>query len=384
MDRISNLPDDIIHHIGSFLSAKEASFATLLSKRWRNLFTIIPKLRFNGRSLVGFKDFVDLPVSSRVRKFSLKCEHEAQYEDLSNRCLRHVTVSTMKLGSGLLLIEALPAGVFLPALKSLFLDSVRFFGVDDGRCTFKTLLSVSPVLQELVMNDDPRGLAYEFDSISFDTPALTYLDYSDYVPKEYPTVNLDSLVEANLNLCADEEAVWQEEHANTFNPINLIIGFKNVEILNLTFEAVEMFGVFNETAPMFEKVSQLSLALSNVWLYSVPNLMMKFPNLKTLIIEDSLHYEYFRTDEVVCECVSRYSFLLSCPVEVLKINCYDGSVNVLEQMEHFLGKLSCLELVEVRAKAASSDAKLKIMADLLMIPRASTKCKVKVNFFRKS
>lgn len=88
--------------------------------------------------------------------------------------------------------------------------------------------------------DDPRGLAYEFDSISFDTPALTYLDYSDYVPKEYPTVNLDSLVEANLNLCADEEAVWQEEHANTFNPINLIIGFKNVEILNLTFEAVEV------------------------------------------------------------------------------------------------------------------------------------------------
>ncbi|KAL0662463.1 hypothetical protein Bca4012_099300 [Brassica carinata] len=270
----------------------------------------------------------------------------------------------MRLGSGLLLIEALPAGVFLPALKSLFLDSVRFFGVDDGRCTFKTLLSVSPVLQELVMNGN------EWERWK-------------WCCTDYPTVNLDSLVEANLNLCADEEAVWQEEHANTFNPINLIIGFKNVEILNLTFEAVEMFGVFNETAPMFEKVSQFSLALSNVCWYSVPNLMMKFPNLKTLIIEDSLHYEYFRTDEVVCECVSGYSFLLSCPVEVLKINCYDGSVNMLEQMEHFLGKLSCLDLVEVRAKAASSDAKLKIMADLLMIPRASTKGKVKVNFSRK-
>ncbi|KAH0873591.1 hypothetical protein HID58_070953 [Brassica napus] len=123
MDRISNLPDDIIHHIGSFLSAKECCF------RYSSLKTL----------------------ASRVRKFSLKCKHEAQYEDLINRCLRHVTVSTMKLGSDLL-IEALPAGVFLPALKSLLLDSVRFFGVDDGRCTFKTLLSVSPVLQELVMN----------------------------------------------------------------------------------------------------------------------------------------------------------------------------------------------------------------------------------------
>lgn len=86
---------------------------------------------------------------------------------------------------------------------------------------------------------------------------------------------------------------------------------------------------------------------------------------------------------MVYECVSGYSFLLSCPVEVLKINCYDGSVNVLEQMEHFLGKLSCLELVEVRAKAASSDAKLKIMADLLMIPRASTSAKSKSSFLER-
>ncbi|KAJ0255144.1 F-box domain-containing protein [Hirschfeldia incana] len=452
MDRISNLPDEIIHHIGSFLSAKEAAFATLLSKRWRNLFTIVPKLRFNGGSLKHFEDFVDvvlsLPLTSRVRTFSLKCKHEAQYEDLINRCLLHVvnrgllvlklhikvgrqehyyslpphvftckTVSTMKLGSGLL-IQSLPDDVSLPALKSLFLDSVRFF--DDGRpCAFKTLLSASPVLQELVMNGnkwerwkwcgvvssttlqrltirrgdfttyeegvidgDPRGLAHEFDYVSFDTPALTYLEYSDYVPKEYPSVNLHSLVEANLNLCAAEEGVWEDEHADSFNPMNLIVGFKNVEVLNLTIETVEMFNVFNETIPMLEKVSQLSLALSNFHWFSVPNLMMKFPNLKTLIIEDSLHYGYHRDEEVVCECVSGYSFLLSCPVEVLKINDYDGSDEELEQMKHFLGKLSCLELVEVRAKAASSDVKLKITVDLLMLPRASTKCKVKVKFSR--
>ncbi|XP_010512633.1 PREDICTED: putative F-box/LRR-repeat protein At5g15620 [Camelina sativa] len=38
IDRTSNLPDEIICHIGSFLSAKEAAFTALLSKRWRNLF----------------------------------------------------------------------------------------------------------------------------------------------------------------------------------------------------------------------------------------------------------------------------------------------------------------------------------------------------------
>ncbi|KAL0741730.1 hypothetical protein Bca4012_083243 [Brassica carinata] len=461
MDRISNLPDEIIHHIGSFLSAKEAAFATVLSKRWRTLFNIIPKLDFNGSLKRGFKDFVDgvlaLPVSSRVRTFSLKCIHAPQDEDLINRCLRHVvnrgvlvlelhirvarkghsyllpcdvftckTVSTMKLGSGFVIDHLLlPADVSLPSLKSLFLDSVRFFGSDDGRCcSFNTLLSQSPLLEELVMEDmewerwkwcstvssttlqrltiqrrewesfdeaddeenirlDSRCLTHDFDYISFDTPALTYLEYSDYVPKEYLIVNLGSLVEANLNLCVDEHGVWQNQHANTFNPMTLINGLKNVEILNLTIEAVEMFYVFNESTPMFEKVSQITIDLSNSCWFSLPTVIKKFPNLKTLIIEGSLHYR-FGEGVLVCECVSEYSFLLSCPVEVLKINKYNGYVNELEQMKHFLGKLSCLELVEVRAQATSSEEKLQIMADLLMLPRASSKCKIQVKFFQNS
>jgi len=78
MDRISNLPDEIICHIGSFLSARESAFTTVLSKRWHNLFTIVPDLHFDssvkdGESLTDFVDRVmALPASSRVNKFSLK------------------------------------------------------------------------------------------------------------------------------------------------------------------------------------------------------------------------------------------------------------------------------------------------------------------------
>ncbi|VVB06398.1 unnamed protein product [Arabis nemorensis] len=231
MDRISNLPDEILCHIGSFLSAKEAAFT---------------------------KDFVDgvlaLPASSRIRNFSIKWQyvHSGQYVHV-NRCLcdvlkrgvlvlelkAHVkrgyslplevftckTVEKLTLGSDFA-IDILPNDALLPALKSLFLDSIRFY--DFG--AFTTLLSASPLLEELVMDgieferwkwswtvssptlrrltirrqvwegyaDEPqeeiirldgRGLAYDFDSISFDLPGLTYLDYSDYVPKEYLIVN---------------------------------------------------------------------------------------------------------------------------------------------------------------------------------------------------
>lgn len=87
-----------------------------------------------------------------------------------------------------------------------------------------------------------------------------------------------------------------------------------------------------------------------------------------------------REVELVCQCASDYSFLLSCPLEVLKITEYDGTIVELEQMKHFLETLSCLELVVVHAQASNSDKKLQVMADLLMIPRASSKCKIQVEF----
>lgn len=96
------------------------------------------------------------------------------------------------------------------------------------------------------------------------------------------------------------------------------------------------------------------------------------------LFQDSLHYVQ-RENEWVCECVSEYSFLLSCPVEVLKITHYYGSIGELEQMKHFLGKLSCLKLVRVRAHVSGNKEK-RVMADLLKLPKASSKCKIKVKF----
>lgn len=66
-------------------------------------------------------------------------------------------------------------------------------------------------------------------------------------------------------------------------------------------------------------------------------------------------------------------------MEVLKINEYRGTIGELEQMKHFLEKLSCLELVKIRAQV-TVDKKMQVMEDLLMLPKASSKCKIQVKF----
>lgn len=47
-DRISDLPDDIIYYIFSFLDMKDVIQTTILSRKWKNTWTRVPHLNFDG------------------------------------------------------------------------------------------------------------------------------------------------------------------------------------------------------------------------------------------------------------------------------------------------------------------------------------------------
>ncbi|CAL9245841.1 unnamed protein product [Arabidopsis halleri] len=343
MDRISNLPNEIICHIVSFLSAKEAAFALVLSKRWQNLFTIVQKLEFddsieNQGSLMDFVDGVlALPITTRIRKFSLiynkrfvrlrKRTGLVIDPHLVNRFLCNVlkrgvldlkldiyveegyllpsevftcsTIVELKLNCntiveshtlGYLVIDVIPEGALLPGLESLYLKSLRFS--DLRGCAFQTLLSACPVLKTLTIDDvewehwkwsrtvssptlqrliiqrsEYDGFSgSDFKSITFDTPNLTYLEYDDFVPDEYPVVNFDSLVEAKLDLTMtvnhDRPASYlDEDDLITSNPTNLIKGLRNVEILHLSStETAQMLCFFREAIPEFINLHHLTIA----------------------------------------------------------------------------------------------------------------------------
>ncbi|XP_019101747.1 PREDICTED: F-box protein At3g62430-like [Camelina sativa] len=440
MDMISSLPDDlIVTHIVSFLSAKAAACLMCTSKKWANLLTVLRSAAYVGCYSFEprLKNFADELASARdaihrLRRFSLKLGSLdfAQYSTVSD-CLRDAfkcgvfdleldvnfegdfidyslpseiftckSVVKMKLGSGFV-IDIIPSNALLPALKTLLLDSVRFDGI--GGCAFTRLLSACPVLEELVIDgfncelwnwshtvssqilrrltirrayseDEDYHQEYEFERISFDTPSLAYLEYDDYIHEEFPVVNLDSLVEATLNfslMTASDET----------DPTNLFKGLENVQILRLdTVDTMQVFEAGIDTATVFENMSHLYMPTeADVCWDGLKVFVTKSPNLKTLTIE-ALHYTYDSDEKAVCECLEDYSFLLTCPVEILKITQFDGYVGEMVQVKHVLEKLQCLVLLEVHVQATSDEKKLQILDDLSMLPRVSSKCKVEVKF----
>ncbi|KAG7566513.1 FBD domain [Arabidopsis suecica] len=465
MDRISNLSNEIICHIVSFLSAKEATVASVLSKRWQNLYTIIPNLEFDNtlENQGSLKDFLNgllaLPASSRIKNVSIKRRgrvgpnrHADLNSFLCNVLKRGVlklkldiwvtldgvyslpveiftckTLVELELGS-ILQIDLVPENALLPALKTLIIDAVQFS--DQSGCAFQKLLSScpvlvelrllnvqwehwqwsrrvsSPTLEKLTMNHRYYfgNIYYDMEGITFDTPSLTTLKYYDLPPKSYPMVNLDSLVEATINLTLPLCHAWIRQYARRGDTVpsvtNLIKGLRNVETLNLTStDTVDAFYFSHEAIPVFENLHHLSIATErNLCWRTLPYLLKKSPNLKTLVIEGPLHYNYqlgdsyeseeiysnddddedeseSDDDESICECLSEYSFLESCLVKTVEITEYSGTKIELKHMKHFLEKLSCLELVKVCSHERDEEEQVKLRTNLLNLPRSS-KCKI--------
>ncbi|KAF7842767.1 F-box/LRR-repeat protein 25-like [Senna tora] len=89
-DRISSLLDDVVHLIISFLQTKFAVQTSLLSKRWRYLWTAIPSLHLdessfanNPSSFINFSNhvFSHRDPSKTIRHFRISYETNGCYVD---------------------------------------------------------------------------------------------------------------------------------------------------------------------------------------------------------------------------------------------------------------------------------------------------------------
>ncbi|EOA18799.1 hypothetical protein CARUB_v10007413mg [Capsella rubella] len=258
MDLISNLPEELLCHILSFLTTKEAALTSVLSKRWRDLIAFVPNLDIDDTDFrPSFMDFMDrvlaLQGTSPLKKFyldgignididrvngwiqnvmvrgvskiDLSIFDDRESVDNNNHMCPKVFQNKklvkleLEFGFDLSLIDG---SLFLPKLKTLVLKSV-YVSADK----FEILLHALPALEELVLYDldwkeywdvtvtvssaSLKVLTIGFNSsiinYLFDTPSLVYFGYSDYAAEDYSVANMDNLFEAQISLWVREKEI---------------------------------------------------------------------------------------------------------------------------------------------------------------------------------
>lgn len=194
IDRLGALPDDILHHIMSFLYTKDAAATCVLSTRWRNLFSSIPVLHLNINGLpdpvlesddsdeeffeslsIGYKVilqrnrapirklrvwvyrlverfqlaidfFISAALQCDVKELDIVVSHNATGRLFPLEIFTYKTLVTVKLSWQVNLV--VPSSVFLPNLKVLHLTGPM--GVVDENC-FPRLIRGCPSLEELYL-----------------------------------------------------------------------------------------------------------------------------------------------------------------------------------------------------------------------------------------
>ena len=185
-DVISTLPDSLLCHILSFLPTPDAIRTSILSSRWRPLWTLLPTLYFNHRDIPQIthplEDIVSSVLTLRntgpdpapIHKLSIflfqSCvsTHLETWVAASIRlCLQELelylqrseilelprsiffstTLAVLKL-SGNILLNTPPSSALLPSLKIMKLVSVSYANRD----TLSTLLAACPFLRDLTIN----------------------------------------------------------------------------------------------------------------------------------------------------------------------------------------------------------------------------------------
>ncbi|XP_074273535.1 F-box protein At4g22280-like isoform X2 [Silene latifolia] len=242
LDRISSLPDDVLGHILSFLPIRCSVSTSILSTRWRYLFTLTTCLSFDDAQCFGhleqneriegtrrFKEFVDkvldLHEISPLQKFCLVCQgtYDASdfnrwfssalqkgVQELHYELANYIDTDFLPDYDGFFMCETLvklkfihcgyyikiPLSASLPKLKILHLELIVFFDFN----SMERLLSCCELLEELTLSYcecETQGHAIHSSDIlkvlkiedccfllgtfEIDAPNLAYLTYKSNI-----------------------------------------------------------------------------------------------------------------------------------------------------------------------------------------------------------
>ncbi|CAL9219019.1 unnamed protein product [Arabidopsis halleri] len=342
MDKLSQLPDELLVKVLSFLPTKDAVSTSILSMQWKSLWMWLPKLEFDyscysvsrGQGLARFIS-LNLPVhkAPAIESLSLKFRYGingsiepedihfwvslAIYKNVRELCLKlfYFGERQTKLPSSLYNCESLviltlkdeilvdvPGTVCLPSLKTLFLRRVTY----SDENSLHRLLSNCPVLEDLVVERDEvdnlgkmsvivkslqrltlkMSIACDLDGLMMNTPSLKYFKVTDE--------RLDSHGDSDSPRYAYSfEAMPKLEEADfllTFQNIKKCFrSFTSVKRLSLCLGVYKEESIYHEGL-VFNQLEHLKIcSCDSDWSILLARLLRDSPNLReleTYVIED--------------------------------------------------------------------------------------------------
>ncbi|KAK2376556.1 F-box/FBD/LRR-repeat protein [Trifolium repens] len=370
IDRISNLPDELLSHILSFLPTKLAFTTTVLSKRWTPLFKLLTSLHFDDEyvpdkdSFLHFCRFVDTVTLSTklIKTFHLKCSYRHWWcndsfdvnswiETVKRHPLENLQIVSsfiIPFPSSIFIFPALVVlkldmlkvvadisvqSVVLPSLKTLHLIFVHF----KNKQNFYNLLYGCPVLENLVAN-------------------IHYLEEVKDV-----TVSVQDF-KAKL-ISADVDAFDV--------PLTVI---SNVNILKLKMMKYRDPWINFTGFSVFRNLTNLQLYIFDFphWDYIVevlqycPKLQILY--LKKWEINKSINWKY---PKHVPECISFE--LKSCTI------VYEGRENDIRFTKYILQNARILEVMKITINPHSSPKpNPQLLEELSLCPMISSQCKLSI------
>lgn len=306
IDRISELPDNVLLHILSKMDTKFAVRTSVLSKRWKNLFKCLTNLSFSVGYPHSFDKFVPWVLSRRDESFSLhnlvldshmytfevkpvekiikyavvhnvehlKVDIVTRTGIISNSELLHQIFCCQSLKSLELNVRVenytilvIPLMSFnMPALKSLHISYVKFTacGNDYANPFPKCHMLNTLVLRHCSLHDHNQVLRVsnstlssltifegEAHRIELATPNVSFVTFKGSVSHQlFSTCNLSSLGEVNIFIYGDEKS-WNGKSSVIIGWLQVFVSVKVLTLSLRAFRTILRVSFFSMFLPLF-------------------------------------------------------------------------------------------------------------------------------------
>ncbi|CAN7091142.1 unnamed protein product [Brassica rapa subsp. narinosa] len=321
VDSISSLPDEMLHHIFSFVPTKVAITTSVLSKRWRHVWCKTPYLSFphHKSSLESIHETLASYTAPKIMRFHLYVDRETSEASershffFSNSSLKQLIVDSWNYMSP-------KCTVSWTSLQNL---SLRNSSLDES---FTKVLSGSPMLESLTLqscslscldlSESPRlrRLDLEFFNSSprkchIVAPHIHYLRMIDFTQK-YSLVDVSSLIEANIDTIYFLPRFWCTQDDPSKDPSKhdyhvmmqtMLEKLQNVENLTVGLSFLQMLSIAEYSGVHFPTFKVKTLTLKTTILRSavlgIAKLLQNSPELKKIV--------FYKTEDWNCS-VEKY------------------------------------------------------------------------------